>query len=145
MRPSDTDRQPNAADPVLDERTVLDMVRRHGGSGSAVTSVEETREEARVYGIDDTLVSKVQRPHSQRPRTSLEKEAFFLRILKRGDYRYEGADLGILVTRGRAMDARFQLTDRSKAWINGIRQHFKARPLTAATPPEMSGHSFKIF
>ena len=34
-----------------------------------------------------------------------EKEAFFLRILKSGDYRYEGADLGILVTRGRAMDA----------------------------------------
>ena len=26
------------------------------------------------------------------------REAFFLRILKPGDYRYEGADLGILVT-----------------------------------------------
>jgi hypothetical protein len=74
-----------------------------------------------------------------------EKEAFFLRILKSGDYRYEGADLGILVTRGRAMDAKFQLTDRSKAWINGIRRHFQARPLTAAAPPEMANHSFKIF
>ena len=29
-----------------------------------------------------------------------EQEAFFLRIMKPGDYRYEGADLGILVTRG---------------------------------------------
>ena len=74
-----------------------------------------------------------------------EKEAFFLRILKSGDYRYEGADLGILVTRGRAMDANFQLTDRSKAWINGIRRHLQARPLTAAAPPEMANHSFKIF
>ena len=74
-----------------------------------------------------------------------EKEAFFLRILKSGDYRYEGADLGISVTRGRAMDAKFQLTDRSKAWINGIRRHFQARPLTAAAPPEMANHSFKIF
>jgi hypothetical protein len=63
-----------------------------------------------------------------------EKEAFFLRILKSGDYRYEGADLGILVTRGRAMDTKFQLTDRSKAWINGIRRHFQARPLTADCP-----------
>jgi hypothetical protein len=74
-----------------------------------------------------------------------EKEAFFLRILKSGDYRYEGADLGILVTRGRAMDTKFQLTDRSKAWINGIQRHFQARPLTAAAPLEMANHSFKIF
>jgi hypothetical protein len=73
-----------------------------------------------------------------------EREAFFIRILKPGDYRYEGADLGILVTRGRAMDGTFQLTDRSKAWINGIRQHFQAQPLTAAAPP-VADHSFKIF
>ena len=73
-----------------------------------------------------------------------EREAFFIRIMKPGDYRYEGADLGILVTRGRAMDGTFQLTDRSKAWINGIRQHFQAQPLTAAAPP-VADHSFKIF
>ncbi len=30
MLPSDMYSQPNAADPVLDERTVLDIVRRHG-------------------------------------------------------------------------------------------------------------------
>jgi hypothetical protein len=74
-----------------------------------------------------------------------DKEAFFLRILKSGDYRYQGADLGILVTRGRAMDAEFQLTDRSKAWINGIRRHFQAGPLATAPPREMADHSFKIF
>jgi hygromycin-B 7''-O-kinase len=73
--------QPNAVDPMLDERTVLDLVRRHGVSGSAVTSIDETGGEARVYVVDETLVVKVQRPHRLRPRTSLEKEAFFLNQL----------------------------------------------------------------
>ena len=78
MLPSDIYSQPNAADPVLDERTVLDIVRRHGVSCSAVTSIDETGGEARVYVLDDNHVLKVQRRHRLRPRTSLEKEAFFL-------------------------------------------------------------------
>ena len=81
MLPSDIYSQPNAADPVLEERTVLDIVRRHGVRCSAVTSIDETGGEARAYGIDDNLVLKVQRPHRLRPRTSLEKEAFFLHQL----------------------------------------------------------------
>jgi aminoglycoside phosphotransferase len=78
MLPSDTYSQPNAADPVLDERTVLDIVRRHGVRCAAVTGIDETGGEARVYIIDDNLVLKVQRPPQLRPRTSLAKEAFFL-------------------------------------------------------------------
>ena len=70
-----------------------------------------------------------------------ENEAFFLRILGAGDYRYEGADLGILVTRGRAMNNRFQLTPRSKQWIDGIKGLFAAKPLPAARPAEPA---FKI-
>jgi hygromycin-B 7''-O-kinase len=81
MLPSDTYSQPQAADPVLDERTVLDIVRRHGVRCSAVTSIDETGGEARAYVLDDKLVLKVQRPHRLRPRTSLEKEAFFLHQL----------------------------------------------------------------
>lgn len=61
-----------------------------------------------------------------------EEEAFFLRILKPGDYRYEGADLGILVTRGRSMTKGFELTERSKRWIAGIKAAYHARPLPAA-------------
>ncbi len=71
-----------------------------------------------------------------------EAEAFFLRILKPGDFRYEGADLGILVTRGRSMTDKFELTARAKAWIEGIRAHFKARPLAAVA--ERSEPAFKI-
>ena len=81
MLPSDMYSQPNIADPVLEERTVLDIVRRHGVRYSAVTSIDETGGEARAYVLDDNLVLKVQRPHRLRPRTSLEKEAFFLQQL----------------------------------------------------------------
>jgi aminoglycoside phosphotransferase len=78
---SDTYSQPHAADPVLEERTVLDLVHRHGVHCSAVTSIDETGGEARVYVVDDNFVLKVQRPQRLRPRTSLEKEAFFLQQL----------------------------------------------------------------
>jgi aminoglycoside phosphotransferase len=81
MLPSDLYSQPNAADPVLEERTVLDIVRRHGVRRSTVTSIDETGGEARAYMLDDNLVLKAQRPHRLRPRTSLAKEAFFLHQL----------------------------------------------------------------
>jgi len=71
-----------------------------------------------------------------------EKEAFFLRILRPGDYRYEGADLGILVTRGRSMTGAFRLNERAKKWIHGIKQGFAARPLPSAQA--LAEPAFKI-
>ena len=59
---------------------------------------------------------------------SSENRAFFLRIAGAGDYRYEGADLGILVSPGRFMDDDFRLNDRAKAWIKGIRRHYVGAP-----------------
>ncbi|HNP36407.1 MAG TPA: biotin carboxylase [Woeseiaceae bacterium] len=74
-----------------------------------------------------------------------ENEAFFLRIQKPGDYRYEGADLGILVTRGRLMDNNFKLTSRAKQWITGIRNQYAATPLTSATDaPAIVEPAFKM-
>ena len=71
-----------------------------------------------------------------------EDEAFFLRIANAGDYRYEGADLGILVTRGRSMTASFKLTEKSKRWIDGIKGAYSARPLPSAQA--MEEPAFKI-
>jgi hypothetical protein len=74
-----------------------------------------------------------------------ENEAFFLRILKAGDYRYEGADLGILVTRGRSMTNGFKLNERAKRWIHGIKQSYAAAPLAAQTAgPAFADPAFKI-
>jgi hypothetical protein len=49
-----------------------------------------------------------------------ENEGFFLRITNKGDYLYEGADMGILVVRGRLMTDDFKLTPRAKTWIDAI-------------------------
>jgi len=74
-----------------------------------------------------------------------EHEAFFLRILEPGDYRYEGADLGILVTRGRSMTRDFELNDRARKWIHGIKSAFAAKPLPAAEAgPALADPAFKI-
>jgi biotin carboxylase len=57
-----------------------------------------------------------------------EDEAFFLRVYAPGDYRFKGADLGILVTKGRMQTAE-GLTERSRRYINGIRSHYTSEPL----------------
>jgi len=55
-----------------------------------------------------------------------DNEAFFLRITRVGDWLYEGADIGILVMRGRMMTDDFQLTERSKKWLAAIRAEYKS-------------------
>lgn len=65
-----------------------------------------------------------------------ENRAFFLRIAKEGDWLYEGADLGILVTPGRLMTKGFKLTARAKKWIAGIRGNYTPTRSTAAQRAE---------
>jgi len=65
------------------------------------------------------------RPQTHRRTVQRESRAFFLRISKPGDWFYEGADLGILVTPGRLMTKGFKLTERARSWIHGIRAHFE--------------------
>ena len=57
-----------------------------------------------------------------------EDEAFFLRVYGPGDYRFKGADLGILVTKGRMQTAE-GLTDRARHYIDGIRGQYESEPL----------------
>ena len=47
-----------------------------------------------------------------------EDEAFFLRVYGPGDFRFQGADLGILVTKGRMQTAE-GLTERCRHYIDG--------------------------
>ena len=55
-----------------------------------------------------------------------DNEAFFLQITQKDNYLYEGADLGILILRGRLMSNDFQLSERAKRWIKAIKSHYKA-------------------
>jgi D-alanine-D-alanine ligase-like ATP-grasp enzyme len=74
-----------------------------------------------------------------------EREAFFLRITGPGDYRYNGADLGILITRGRSMDDNFKLNIRARDWIRGISQYYAGKPIvTTHHEAAPAPGSFKI-
>ena len=70
-----------------------------------------------------------------------EDEAFYLRVYTAGDYRYHGADMGILVSRGRFQTDDRKLTDRARAWVAAIHRQFEAIPVTgsaAPAPPPMN-------
>jgi biotin carboxylase len=69
-----------------------------------------------------------------------ENEGFYLRIAAAGQYRYKGADLGIFVTRGRLMDDDYELTERAKRWIRGIKDSFVGVPVPKETPPPLPDH-----
>jgi hygromycin-B 7''-O-kinase len=73
--------QPDAPDTVLEPEVVLSLVRRYVPSAMAITGVDESGGEARTYAVDDQIILKTQRPNRLRPRTSLEKEVFFLNQL----------------------------------------------------------------
>jgi biotin carboxylase len=60
-----------------------------------------------------------------------EDEAFFLRVYAEGDFRFKGADLGILVTKGRMQTAE-GLTQRCRSYIEGIRAQYKSEPFDPA-------------
>ena len=62
-----------------------------------------------------------------------EDEAFYLRVYAPGDYRFKGADLGVLVTKGRMQNAD-GLTDRARHYIGGIRSHYISEPVPEAPP-----------
>ncbi len=60
-----------------------------------------------------------------------EDEAFYLRVYGPGDYRFRGADLGILVTKGR-MQTADGLTQRCRRYIEGIRTQYVSEPVEDA-------------
>ncbi len=77
-----------------------------------------------------------------------ESEAFYLAIAREGDYLYEGADLGILITPGRLMTKGHHLNARAKRWVDAVHSRFKTvsanttRPAAVAEVAEVG--SFKI-
>jgi biotin carboxylase len=60
-----------------------------------------------------------------------DTDAFFLRVLGPGDYRYKGADLGILVTRARLQTDDNRLTGACRQWLAGIKTQFEGTPVVA--------------
>lgn len=85
-----------------------------------------------IYTLTDDGRVVYRRFDYHRQAVESEREAFFLRITGPGDYRYRGADLGILITRGRSMTDDFRLNERARTWLRGIKSYYQAKPLVAA-------------
>jgi hypothetical protein len=73
-----------------------------------------------IWKMFDNGHIQFDRMDTHRRAVESESEAFFLHISKTGDYLYEGADMGILVSRGRMMTDDFKLNARAKKWIKAI-------------------------
>lgn len=78
-----------------------------------------------IYKMFDNGHIQFNRLDTHRRAVESENEAFFLHISKTGDYVYEGADLGILVSRGRMMTDGFKINARAQKWIDAIRAKYK--------------------
>ncbi len=69
-----------------------------------------------------------------------ESEAFFLRIYGPGDYRWKGADLGVLVTKGRLQvdsgTGKSALAIRARHLIDSIRSEYAGTPISEPAPPQ---------
>jgi biotin carboxylase len=63
-----------------------------------------------------------------------ETEAFYLSVATPGEYRYKGADLGILVARGRMGTDDNQLSERCRQWVDAIKAQFAGTPVAPGEP-----------
>lgn len=58
-------------------------------------------------------------------------EAFYLRVYGANEYRYPGADLGVLLVRDRMQTADRELVPKAAAWAKAITAQFAGVPVTA--------------
>jgi biotin carboxylase len=81
-----------------------------------------------TYHLDEDGSLHFVRPSHDWHEVTHEDEAFFLRVYGPGDYRFKGADLGILVTKGHMQTAE-GLTERARHYIDGIRRLYASEPI----------------
>jgi biotin carboxylase len=95
-----------------------------------------------VWRLDDTGKAVFRRWANDWHSLVDETEAFYLRVAQPGDYRYKGADLGILVTRGRMQTGDRELSERATRWIDAIRSEFAGTP--SDSPPDVTPPSVPL-
>ncbi|MCB0930806.1 MAG: hypothetical protein KDB71_02765 [Mycobacterium sp.] len=87
-----------------------------------------------VYRLDEAGHVSFARAATDWETVADETEAFFMRVAAPGDLRCEGAQLGVLVTRGHLQTDDYQLTERCRRWVAGIKAKFISTPLAPANP-----------
>ncbi|MCP3868542.1 MAG: ATP-grasp domain-containing protein [Gammaproteobacteria bacterium] len=76
-----------------------------------------------------------------------EDEFFYLRVYGAGEYRYHGADMGVVVTRGRIQTNDRQLMERARLMSTAIFNQFEGTPPApeVPVPPPMFNSLSKMF
>jgi hypothetical protein len=91
------------------------------------------------YSLDASGGLVFRRPALDWHQLQNEREAFFLRIYGPGDYRWKGADLGVLVTKGRLQvdngQGKSSLAIRARHLIDSIRAEYAGTPITEPATP----------
>jgi biotin carboxylase len=72
-------------------------------------------------------------------------EAYYLRVYQEGDYTYKGADLGVVVARGRMQSDKRDLLERAGRWSAGIKGEFEGEPPRELALMPMSPLKSKLF
>jgi biotin carboxylase len=87
-----------------------------------------------VWRIDDDGRASFARPANDWATLLDGSEAFYMRVAAPGDLRSEGAQLGVLVTRGHLQTDDYRLTERCQRWVKGMKAKFVSTPLAPAAP-----------
>ncbi len=98
-----------------------------------------------IWRMDPDGGLEYDRMDTHRRAVETEHEAFFLRISRVNDYFYEGADIGILVMRGRLMTDEGDLSERAKAWIEGIHGLYESTAVKASTKAAAKANEVAAF
>ena len=120
------------------------LVMKHTGD---VTQLVTEAPRTGVYKLLPDGSAEFVRTQTHRRTVEREDHGFFLRITKPGDWFYEGADLGILITPGRLMTDEFALNERAHTWISALAKHYRAHVPEAPAlipPPPIEVGNFKF-
>lgn len=120
------------------------LVMKHTGN---VLQVVTEAPATGVYRLRSDGTAEFVRVQTHRRTVEREDHGFFLRITKPGDWFYEGADLGILITPGRLMTDDFALNERAQSWISAMSQLYtgdvpEADSAVPIPPVEPGGFKF---
>lgn len=94
----------------------------------------------------DTCVELIRRSADWSNASGMD-EAFFLRILGVGEYLYEGADMGVLLVRGRMQTPSDKLTARAKQWVTAMKSQFVSSAIGETRHPSLDENQllYKIY
>src|SRR3954452_21268819 len=115
------------------------IIKEAGESVELLTGAPKTG----VYTLDDEGRLSFSRWANDWHNLIGEDEAFFLQVAAPGEYRYKGADVGVLLTRGRMQTDDGELTVRCRRCIDGIKNQLACTPIQPADTAPPAGAAIK--